>query len=102
MTELTIFDADNTGYNWHTLFNMSIIFVFLAGFYIGRITSTSPVGVKESYNMSGVPGTNPDVLNDKKCKAMKRNGNPCKQTNDLTKDGYCKYHNTPKYRPDDI
>ena len=33
-----------------------------------------------------------------KCKATKRNGNPCKQSNELTKDGYCKYHDTPKYR----
>lgn len=31
------------------------------------------------------------------CKATKRNGKPCKQTEMLV-DGYCKYHNTPKYR----
>lgn len=31
-----------------------------------------------------------------RCKATKLNGKPCKQSIGLT-DGYCRYHNTPKY-----
>jgi len=33
-----------------------------------------------------------------KCKATKRNGKPCKQTEELSDDGFCKYHNNDKYR----
>lgn len=30
------------------------------------------------------------------CKAIKRNGYPCKQT-ELERNGYCQYHQDPKY-----
>lgn len=33
-----------------------------------------------------------------KCKATKKNGQPCGQTQELSVDGYCKYHNIPKYK----
>lgn len=37
-----------------------------------------------------------------KCKAIKRNGNPCGQTEDLSADGWCKYHNNSKYKQADL
>ena len=33
-----------------------------------------------------------------KCNAVKRNGQPCRQSTDLDSDGYCKYHQSPKYK----
>ena len=35
---------------------------------------------------------------DYKCKATKRNGKPCRQTKDLDTDGYCKYHQSSKFK----
>jgi len=32
-----------------------------------------------------------------KCRAIKRDGKPCRQTKDLI-EGYCQYHQAPKYR----
>lgn len=36
---------------------------------------------------------------DNKCNAVKRNGKQCRQHTDLDSDGYCKYHQSPKYKP---
>ena len=33
-----------------------------------------------------------------RCRAIKRTGAPCRQTKDLDADGYCQYHQTPKYK----
>ena len=51
-----------------------------------------------------LPFTFKDIVEVKKtptgvrCRAIKRTGAPCRQKTDLDEDGYCKYHQTPKYK----